>query len=257
MAYKLYLQNVMREFIAEGGMDINVHNLIDSNDDLLQLEKDGEIVLRLTTDGSFGGAAAYSGEGSYQPIAPDLNLADDAGSSDGGDPSFLAAVMGNIISADMSTDANYLAGVIGAYSITGVKATTYPAGAVLAQISDQVTEADGAVVAYVDGDGGVTKANAAFKAMCNNSTVGSGFDYGLDLYSPTHDGYLELPILKADVRCSNQVVIMNGAGAPVDGTTGDNFAGIGSMYIDRTNGDLYIQTAVISNPVWKLVTRAA
>jgi len=47
------------------------------------------------------------------------------------------------------------------------------------------------------------------------------------------------------------------AGAPVNGTTGDNFAGIGSMYIDSTAGNLYLQTGVITSPVWKLVTRAS
>lgn len=53
------------------------------------------------------------------------------------------------------------------------------------------------------------------------------------------------------------VLIMTGAGAPVDGTTGDNVAGIGSLYLDTTAGDIYVQTAVITAPVWKLVTRAA
>ncbi len=52
---------------------------------------------------------------------------------------------------------------------------------------------------------------------------------------------------------TNKVIIMVGAGAPVDGTTGDNIAGIGSLYIDRTNGALYIQTDVITSPVWVLV----
>lgn len=64
-------------------------------------------------------------------------------------------------------------------------------------------------------------------------------------------------VVKADVRLAGNTVIMQGAGAPVDGTTGDNFAGIGSLYIDTTNGNLYLQSAVITAPVWKLVTRAA
>jgi hypothetical protein len=149
----------------------------------------------------------YADEGSYQPVAPDLNLDADAGSADGGDPSYLAAVMGNVHGEDLTKDANYIAGVIGALSVTGTKASSYPVGAVLAQITDGVTEADGAVVAYIDGDGSVTTANAAFKAMSNNSTGGSGFDYGLDLTSPAHDGYNALAILKADIRCSNNVVI--------------------------------------------------
>lgn len=233
---------------------------IDSSSDIaFQLQDDDEVVMQILRDGSMvmAPSSEYDAEGSHQLVAPDLTLAAGAGSNDGGDPSYLAAVMGNLLGADLTEAANYLGGVIGAFSVTGVKATTYPAGAVLAQITDGVTEADGAVVAYVDGDGSVTKANAAFKAMSNNSTPGSGFDYGVDLYGPAHDGYNELAILKADVRMSNQVVIMNGSGAPVDGTTGDNFAGPGSIYIDIAAGNAYLQTSLISTPVWKLVTRAA
>lgn len=55
----------------------------------------------------------------------------------------------------------------------------------------------------------------------------------------------------------NNVVELSGAGAPVDGTTGDNLAGPGSRYTDITGADLYIQTSLITTPVWKLVTRAA
>jgi hypothetical protein len=55
----------------------------------------------------------------------------------------------------------------------------------------------------------------------------------------------------------DDVVVMVNTGVPVDGTTGDNFAGPGSMYIDSTAGNLYLQTGLITSPVWKLVTRAA
>jgi hypothetical protein len=50
---------------------------------------------------------------------------------------------------------------------------------------------------------------------------------------------------------------MTGAGAPTDGTTGDNFAGPGSLFVDITGANLYIQTSAITTPVWKIVTRAA
>ena len=55
----------------------------------------------------------------------------------------------------------------------------------------------------------------------------------------------------------DDVVVMVNTGVPFDGTTGDNFAGAGSMYIDSTAANLYIQTGLITSPVWKLVTRAA
>ena len=48
-------------------------------------------------------------------------------------------------------------------------------------------------------------------------------------------------------------LIMTGAGVPVDGTTGDDIAGPGSLYIDITNGKLYIQTSLITTPVWVVV----
>lgn len=199
----------------------------------------------------------YDGEGSYQPIGPDLAVAITGGSSDGADPSFLAPIMGNILGDSLTADANYLAGVIGAYSITGARATTYPAGAVLGIAMDGVTAIDGCFVAVIDGDSAVTGARAAFAVMSNNSTPGSGFEYGVDLLGAAHDGYSAIAITKALVRSPNNVVVMEGAGVPVDGTTGDNFAGPGSLYIDYTNANVYVQASLITTPAWKLVTRAA
>lgn len=198
----------------------------------------------------------YDGTDSFQPVWGDFSLDAAAGSSDGSDPSFLAAMMGNIMGGSLTADANYLAGVIGAYSITGTKATTYPAAGVLGIIMDTVTDCNGAFLAVIDGDTGVTKANAAYGVMSNNSTSGSGFNYGLDLYSPAHDSYLALAILKADIRMTNEVCIFNGAGAPVDGTTGANFAGPGSLYTRTSNGELYINTGSKVSPAWKIVTHA-
>jgi hypothetical protein len=200
----------------------------------------------------------YLEQPSYQILPADLNVAVGGGSDIAGDPSYIAAIMGNILGDELTKDQNYLAGVIGAYSITGVKATTYPAGAVLAQITDGVTEADGAVVAYIDGDGSVTKANAAFKGMSNNSTPGSGFDYGLDLHGEAHDGYNDLAILKADVRMSHEVSILNGEGVPTDGVagTGAGFAEISSEYHDRTNGDIYVNAGTKASPAWKAQPKA-
>jgi len=214
---------------------------------------------RLVVRRVLNGLPIYEAVNSFQPVAPDLTLGADAGSADGSDPSFLAAAMGNILGEDLTKDANYIAGVIGALSVTGVNPSTYPVGAVLAIIMDTVTDADGAVVAVIDGDSGVTKANAAFKAMSNNSTVGSGFDFGVDLHGAAHDGYNALAILKADIRMSGEVCILNGAGAPTDGVAGSGatFAEIGSQYIDRTAGNLYINAGTKASPVWKLVTRAA
>lgn len=201
-------------------------------------------------------ATPYGESNSVQALPMDLNVTSTAGSDDLGDPSFIAPIMGNILGSDMENQGNYLAGLIGALSITGTNDSAYPVGAVLGIIMDQVTVADGAFVAVVDGDGGVTKANAAFKARMLNSTPGSGFTYGLDLYDPAFGAYNELAILNADIRMSSQVCIFSGATAPVDGTTGDNFAGPGSIYIARDTGKMYLQSSAITTPVWKIVTSA-
>lgn len=196
---------------------------------------------------------SYDGEGSYQVIGPDLNVDADAGSDDSGDPSFIAAGMFNLIGAALSKAANYLAGVIGAYSLTGAKATEYPSAGILGIISDGVTEVDGAVVGHIDGDSEVTRANAIFKARMTNSVPGSGADYGLDLQDEGFGAYNELEYAKAAIRLGKDVVIFSGATAPVNGTTGDNFAGKGSLYIALDTGVLYANTGAIDNPTWTIV----
>jgi hypothetical protein len=159
----------------------------------------------------------YVAGSSKQAVAGDMNLGAVAGSEDGGNPKFLASVMGNVLGDGLTKDANYLGGVIGHYSITGAKATTYPAGAVLAGIGDGVTQCDGAVVAYIDGDSGITNAGAAFKVRNNNSTPGSGFNFGVDLFDAAHDGYLAVAYLTADIRLEKANAIKSGSVDPSAG----------------------------------------
>jgi hypothetical protein len=49
---------------------------------------------------------------------------------------------------------------------------------------------------------------------------------------------------------SANVIILNGATAPIDGTTGDNIAAKGSIYIARDTGAAYQNTGTITNPAW-------
>lgn len=220
---------------------------------LILINQYGEI-----SHNEIGSQVGYADEGSYQVLGPDLELDSDAGSDDDADTSFLAPIMGNLIGENMANEGNYYGGLIGAYSLTGTNGTHLPSGAVLGLIMSEVTVADGAFVAVIDGDGGVTKAGAAFKAKMLNSTAGSGFDYGLDLYDASFSPYLPLAILKADLRLSNQIVVMNGATAPVSGATGtgDNFAGPGSIYIALDTGLAYQQVGLITSPSWKLIANA-
>lgn len=49
---------------------------------------------------------------------------------------------------------------------------------------------------------------------------------------------------------ANNVCVFSGATAPVNGTTGDDFAGPGSIYVALDSGLAYQQTGLISNPTW-------
>lgn len=59
-------------------------------------------------------------------------------------------------------------------------------------------------------------------------------------------------VLTGDVK-----LILN-AGVPTDGTSGTGLgAAKGSLLIDTTNANLYINANTAASPTWKLVTRAA
>lgn len=57
---------------------------------------------------------------------------------------------------------------------------------------------------------------------------------------------------------ANDVMALQGTGAPTDGTsgTGAGQAGKGSRYTDTTNANLYLNAGTKASPTWKLVTRA-
>ena len=161
-----------------------------------------------------------------------------------------------------STNFNHMAGVVGNFAVIGTYSHNGLMAGVMGIINTNTLSGDAAVMAFMAGDSGVTTARAAFGVAMAQTTAGSGFEYGIDLkmQDPVADGGGPSgvkPYTKANIRMEDDVVVMVDAGAPVDGTTGDNFAGPGSMYIDSTAGNLYLQTAVITSPVWKLVTRAA
>lgn len=142
----------------------------------------------------------YADDGSYQPIGPDLNLDPAAGTSDVGDSAYLAPIMGNVIGDLLTKTKNIIAGLIGKFSVTGARASTYPLGGVVGEIGDGVTEADGAVIAVLGGDSAQTNARAAFTVDNQNSVPDSAFEYGLDLRGVDHDGYGLVEYSGADIR---------------------------------------------------------
>ena len=66
------------------------------------------------------------------------------------------------------------------------------------------------------------------------------------------------PTRNADIRLPGDIVIMSKAGAPTGGGSGDGaaFAGPGSLLIDTTNKDFYINVDTKASPQWNKVTRA-
>jgi hypothetical protein len=129
---------------------------------------------------------------------------------------------------------------------------------VMGTINTNTLSGDAAVMAFMDGDSGVTTARCAFGVAMAQTTAGSGFEYGIDLkmQDPVADAGGPSGVkayTKANIRMEDDVVVMVDAGAPTNGTTGDNFAGTGSLYVDSTAGKLYINTGAISNPTWVVV----
>jgi hypothetical protein len=155
-----------------------------------------------------------------------------------------------------------MAGTVGEFAVIGTYNNFGLMAGVMGTINTNTLSGDAAVMAFMDGDSGLTTARCAFGVAMAQTTNNSGFEYGLDLkmQDPVADagGPSSIkPYIKANIRMENNVVVMTGAGVPTDGTTGDNFAGPGSLYVDITGANLYIQSSAITTPVWKLVTRAA
>jgi hypothetical protein len=136
--------------------------------------------------------------------------------------------------------------------------TTALMAGVMGIINTNTLSGDAAVMAFMAGDSGVTTCRAAFGVAMAQTTPGSGFEFGIDLkmQDPIADGGGSSgvnPYTKANIRMEDDVVVMVDAGVPVNGTTGDNFAGTGSLYVDSTAGVLYINTGAISSPTWVVV----
>jgi hypothetical protein len=157
-----------------------------------------------------------------------------------------------------STDFNHMAGVVGNFAVIGTYSNNGLMAGVMGIINTNTLSGDAAVMAFMAGDSGVTTCRAAFGVAMAQTTPGSGFEFGIDLkmQDPVLDGggsSAVIPYTKANIRMEDDVVVMVDAGAPVNGTTGDNFAGTGSLYVDSTAGVLYINTGAISNPTWVVV----
>jgi hypothetical protein len=155
------------------------------------------------------GVADTVGAGATVGVRSILSVDSAFGSNDPNNPASAQAVRGRITGTNLTGNSNYLTGVTGQYLITGTNASDFLKTGVLGVVGDQTTTADAAVVAYLDGDGGLTTAGSAYGVSMKNSTSGSGFDYGLDLqWIDLGLTGLDTPFKVADIRFNNGVELV-------------------------------------------------
>ena len=131
------------------------------------------------------------------------------GSNDANDPASAQAVRGRVTGSNLTKTRNYVAGVTGQYLVPGTNASEFINTGLLGVVGDQTTTANAAVVAYLDGDGGLTTAGSAYGVSMKNSTPGSGFDYGLDLQFINLNVAGTTTLFKqADIRFNNGVTLV-------------------------------------------------
>ena len=156
-----------------------------------------------------------------------------------------------------STTFNHMAGAVGEFAVIGTYANNGLMAGVMGTINTNTLSGDAAVMAFMDGDSGVTTARCAFGVAMAQTTAASGFTYGLDLkmQDPVADagGPSGVQAYKtAEIRLAN-----DGSGNPVVIKVG-NFTdgaasgvGKGSLGIDSTDGLLFVSDA---SGNWQAVT---
>jgi hypothetical protein len=185
--------------------------------------------------------------GFYSRIMPTVGF----GSSDYQSPGEALAVFGRVqtgapFATTPTTTYNYIAGVAGEFAVIGSYANNALMAGVLGIINTNTLSGDAAVMAFMDGDAGVTTCRAAFGVAMAQTTGGSGFEYGIDLkmQDPVADAggpsavqpYKTAEIRLADDANDDPVVIKVGNFA--DGAASG--LGIGSLGVNTTTGKLFV-----------------
>jgi hypothetical protein len=196
--------------------------------------------------------------GFYTRVMPTVGF----GSSDYQNPGEALAVFGRVqtgapFAAVPTTTHNYMAGVAGEFAVIGSYANTALMAGVIGIINTNTLSGDAAVMAFMDGDAGVTTCRSAFGVAMAQTTGGSGFEYGLDLkmQDPVADAggpsgvipYKTAEIRLADDANDDPVVIKVGNFA--DGAASG--LGIGSLGVNTTTGKLFV---VDTGGLWQEVT---
>ena len=155
------------------------------------------------------GTANAVGGGATVGVRSILAIDSAFGSNNVNDPASAQAVRGRVTGSNLTKTRNYVAGVTGQYLVTGTNASEFINTGLLGVVGDQTTTANAAVVAYLDGDGGLTTAGSAYGVSMKNSTPGSGFDYGLDLqFINLNVAGTTTPFKQADIRFNNGVTLV-------------------------------------------------
>jgi hypothetical protein len=196
--------------------------------------------------------------GFYSRVMPTTGF----GSSDYTVPGEAFSVFGRVqcgapFSAAPTTTFNHMAGTVGEFAVIGTYNNFGLMAGVMGTINTNTLSGDAAVMAFMDGDSGVTTARCAYGVAMAQTTAGSGFEYGIDL--KMQDPVLDaggpsgvIPYKTAEIRLAN-----DGAGAPVVIKVG-NFVdgaasgvGKGSLGIDSTDGLLFVSDSAGN---WQAVT---
>ena len=196
--------------------------------------------------------------GFYSRVMPTTGF----GSSDYLTPGEAFSVFGRVqcgtpFAVAPSTTFNHMAGAVGEFAVIGTYANFGLMAGVMGTINTNTLSGDAAVMAFMDGDSGVTTARCAFGVAMAQTTAGSGFTFGLDLkmQDPVADAggpsgviaYKTAEIRLADDAAAAPVVIK--VGNFVDGAASG--VGKGSLGIDSTDGLLFVSDA---SGNWQAVT---
>jgi hypothetical protein len=214
------------------------------------------------------GTANTVGGGATVGVRSILAIDSAFGSNDANDPASAQAVRGRVTGSNLTKTRNYVAGVTGQYLVTGTNASEFINTGILGVVGDQTTTANAAVVAYLDGDGGLTTAGSAYGVSMKNSTPGSGFDYGLDLqFIDLNVVGTTTPFKQADIRFNNGVklvanvanTISIGANLTVTGTTSTGVLSLNSSedLADAAAANLLVTASYFTTVAAETATLAA
>ena len=196
--------------------------------------------------------------GFYARVMPTTGF----GSSDYTTPGEAFSVFGRVqcgapFSVAPSTTFNHMAGTVGEFAVIGTYNNFGLMAGVMGTINTNTLSGDAAVMAFMDGDSGVTTCRSAFGVAMAQTTAGSGFEYGIDLkmQDPVLDAggpsgvipYKTAEIRLADDANDDPVVIKVGNFA--DGAASG--LGIGSLGVNTTTGKLLV---VDTGGLWQEVT---